>query len=74
MKAMSARIARSAPRAAFVAAFAITAACGPAEQGTASLEYEVRQITQGPKHHFFGYIGHVQNIPWNGNVALFSSR
>src|SRR6478752_8812857 len=26
---------------------------------------EVRQITTGPQHHFFGYIGHVQNIPWN---------
>jgi hypothetical protein len=26
---------------------------------------EVRQITTGPLHHFFGYIGHVQNIPWN---------
>ncbi len=26
---------------------------------------EVRQITHGPRHHFFGYIGHVQNIPWN---------
>jgi hypothetical protein len=25
----------------------------------------VRQITTGPLHHFFGYIGHVQNIPWN---------
>lgn len=25
------------------------------------------QITRGPQHHFFGYIGHVQNIPWNGN-------
>lgn len=25
------------------------------------------QITHGPQHHFFGYIGHVQNIPWNGN-------
>lgn len=24
------------------------------------------QITHGPQHHFFGYIGHVQNIPWNG--------
>ena len=27
----------------------------------------VRQITFGPKHHFFGYIGHVQNIPWNAS-------
>jgi hypothetical protein len=26
---------------------------------------EVRQLTTGPAHHFFGYIGHVQNIPWN---------
>ncbi len=33
----------------------------------ASLELKVEQITQGPDHHFFGYIGHVQNIPWNGN-------
>ena len=27
----------------------------------------VEQITRGPQHHFFGYIGHVQNIPWNGS-------
>ncbi|QXD26157.1 hypothetical protein F7C95_09885 [Opitutia bacterium ISCC 51] len=26
---------------------------------------EVKQITEGPEHHFFGYIGHVQNISWN---------
>ena len=25
------------------------------------------KITSGPMNHFFGYIGHVQNIPWNGN-------
>ena len=28
---------------------------------------EIDQVTSGPRHHFFGYIGHVQNIPWNGN-------
>jgi hypothetical protein len=28
---------------------------------------KVEQITMGPEHHFFGYIGHVQNIPWNGS-------
>jgi hypothetical protein len=28
-------------------------------------ELRISQITFGPKHHFFGYIGHVQNIPWN---------
>ena len=27
----------------------------------------VEQITFGPRHHFFGYIGHVQNIPWNAS-------
>jgi hypothetical protein len=26
---------------------------------------EVRQVTFGPQHHFFGYIGHVRTIPWN---------
>ena len=26
---------------------------------------EVGQLTTGPLHHFFGYIGHVQNVPWN---------
>ncbi len=38
--------------------------------------YAVRQITFGPRHHFFGYIGHVGTVPWNGNgryiVALRS--
>lgn len=38
---------------------------------------KIRQITSGPSHHFFGYIGHVQNVPWNGNgryiVALRTS-
>ena len=27
----------------------------------------VEQVTFGPKHHLFGYIGHVQNIPWNAS-------
>lgn len=26
---------------------------------------DIKQITSGSKHHFFGYIGHVQTIPWN---------
>lgn len=48
-----------------------------ATQVFASGELAVEQITQGPQHHFFGYIGHVQNVPWNGNgryiVALRSA-
>ena len=31
----------------------------------AELTLEVEQITWGPKHHFFGYIGQCQTIPWN---------
>ena len=26
---------------------------------------EVEQLTAGPKHHFFGYIGHAGTCPWN---------
>ena len=35
--------------------------------GAAEFSVTVRQITTGPANHFFGYIGHVQNIPWNGS-------
>jgi hypothetical protein len=30
-----------------------------------SIRFEVEQITTGPKHHLFGYIGHALTIPWN---------
>lgn len=36
-----------------------------AQTARAKLSLEARQMTFGPRHHFFGYIGHVQNIPWN---------
>ena len=29
------------------------------------LDLKVEQITFGPKHHFFGYIGQSRTIPWN---------
>ena len=32
-----------------------------------SFKLHSEQITFGPENHFFGYIGHVQNIPWNGD-------
>jgi len=34
---------------------------------TADWDLEMEQVTHGPKHHYFGYIGHVKNTPWNGN-------
>lgn len=30
-------------------------------------DVEIQQLTSGPLHHFFGYIGHVQTIPWNAS-------
>lgn len=39
----------------------------PALAWGADLAVTVRQITQGPLHHFFGYIGHVGTIPWNAS-------
>ncbi|MFN7933950.1 MAG: hypothetical protein U0R19_11510 [Bryobacteraceae bacterium] len=30
-------------------------------------DVEITQLTHGPNHHYFGYIGHVRNTPWNGN-------
>lgn len=33
--------------------------------GAYDWDLEIRQLTSGPNHHFFGYIGHVRNIPWN---------
>lgn len=32
-----------------------------------SLSLRARQITFGPHHHIFGYIGHVGTIPWSGD-------
>ena len=32
---------------------------------SATLSVDIQQITFGPKHHFFGYIGQCQTIPWN---------
>ena len=40
---------------------------GGALRGGEPFHLHSKQITFGPKNHFFGYIGHVQNIPWNGD-------
>ncbi len=31
------------------------------------LSYEVRQLTSGPSHHFYGYIGHAGNSPYSAD-------
>jgi hypothetical protein len=43
----------------------------------ADWQLEVSQVTSGPKHHYFGYIGHVKNIPWNASgryIAVLRSE
>ncbi|PHR94789.1 MAG: hypothetical protein COA78_31550 [Blastopirellula sp.] len=32
-----------------------------------SFDLKIQQITSGPKHHFFGYIGQCQTVPWNAS-------
>jgi hypothetical protein len=32
-----------------------------------SFDLKIEQITSGPKHHFFGYIGQCRTIPWNAS-------
>jgi hypothetical protein len=32
-----------------------------------SLELKIQQVTSGSKHHFFGYIGQCQTVPWNAD-------
>ena len=31
------------------------------------ISYQVRQLTSGPSHHFYGYIGHVGNSPYSAD-------
>lgn len=33
----------------------------------ADVSVSVTQITRGPKHHYFGYIGQSRTVPWNAN-------
>lgn len=58
-------------------AFLILGLLLPTALAVGSESLRIEQITHGPENHFFGYIGHVQNIPWNGSqrylLALQSS-
>ena len=46
---------------------AVSAWCGSPSLTAGAAGVSVQQITHGPKHHFFGYIGQCRTIPWNGN-------
>ena len=47
----------------WIAIAAILAGC----TSQPALDYEVRQLTTGPNHHFYGYIGHVGNTPYSAD-------
>ena len=66
------RSARLAARSLAVAALLASAlACDTGPE----LSYEVRQLTTGPDHHFYGYIGHVGNTPYSaGGRYLLALR
>jgi hypothetical protein len=43
-------------------------ACSSGKQAQpAAFELKIEQVTSGEKHHFFGYIGQCQTIPWNAS-------
>jgi hypothetical protein len=48
-----------------LAAVLVSLTCVLASASGTKPTVEVQQITFGPKHHIFGYIGHVRTIPWN---------
>ncbi|MGB0598625.1 MAG: hypothetical protein ACPGLY_18210 [Rubripirellula sp.] len=37
------------------------------QDSSGAFELKVQQLTFGKKHHFFGYIGQCQTIPWNAS-------
>ncbi len=32
-----------------------------------AFDLKVEQVTFGPRHHFFGYIGQCRTVPWNAS-------
>ena len=49
-------------------ALALVAAAAVLGQAAATdWHLSVDQLTRGPAHHFFGYIGHARTIPWSGD-------
>jgi hypothetical protein len=47
-----------------ISAFSLVTILGLCAQAD---ELSFRQVTHGPQHHFYGYIGHVGNTPWSGD-------
>jgi len=56
------------PSSIFVLNFVLFMVCLPGIFAQAPVfELKIDQLTSGEKHHFFGYIGQCQTIPWNAS-------
>jgi hypothetical protein len=63
MKTIQILVRRSIPVCTLILALNLTLA----QTQTNDFELEIKQLTFGDKHHFFGYIGQCRTIPWNEN-------
>ena len=45
----------------------VSLSSAPGSSQAPAFGYEVRQLTVGPSHHFYGYIGHVGNSPYSAD-------
>lgn len=54
-------------RYALITVLAFLASVNAGWAGEPSFELKLEQVTSGPRHHFFGYIGQCRTIPWNAS-------
>ncbi len=47
--------------------FALISCSQQKKEDPKGFELKIEQLTSGAKHHFFGYIGQCQTIPWNAS-------
>ncbi|MFP6893637.1 MAG: hypothetical protein VCA18_07795, partial [Opitutales bacterium] len=50
-----------------VIAMVVFAGKGDVKAQAPPINLKIEQLTNGTKHHFFGYIGQCQTIPWNAS-------
>ena len=66
--ANSPRVRRFLPCSGIGLCFVIFLACSPSIRAQSPpFDLKIEQVTSGTKHHFFGYIGQCQTIPWNAS-------
>ena len=59
-------VSRILPRSSIAVCCVMFLACSRSMRAEApSFTLKIEQVTSGTKHHFFGYIGQCQTIPWN---------